>query len=264
MVRLQLRAHREAVGLGYLRGSPNPAIPYQSGYVNLREPMTVPRLLAGLRRHPRAALCFYGLPGTGKTQLAHHLADELGRELVCKSASDLLSKWVGQTEKLIAELFAEAEDRKDEVVILLDEADTFLRDRTLARASWELSHTNEFLARMERFPGVFICTTNLVDMLDVAILRRFQFRIEFLAMRCEQSLEAFRAVFGREPTPEERDQLRQLSGLVPADFANVARQRQFLGDAAAGSPMALLHDEVQARRGAPAGRPMGFLGHRAA
>ena len=260
MVRLQLRAHREAVGLGYLRGSPDPAIPYQPGYVNLREPMTVPRLLAGLRRHPRAALCFYGLPGTGKTQLAHHLADELGRE----SASDLLSMWVGQTEKLIAELFSEAEDRKDEVVILLDEADTFLRDRTLARASWELSHTNEFLARMERFPGVFICTTNLVDTLDAAILRRFQFRIEFLAMRWEQSIAAFRAVFGREPTPEERDQLRQLSGLVPADFANVARQRQFLGDAAAGSAMALLNDEVQARRGAPAGRPMGFLGHRAA
>ena len=72
--------------------------------------------------------------------------------------------------------------------------------RTLAHASWELSHTNEFLARMERFPGLFICTTNLVDTLDTAILRRFQFRVEFLPMRHEQSVEAFGAAFLRTPS----------------------------------------------------------------
>jgi SpoVK/Ycf46/Vps4 family AAA+-type ATPase len=258
VVRLQLRAHREAIGLDFQRGSLDPAIPYQSGFLNLREPMNVPALLSGLRNHPRAALCFYGVPGTGKTQLAHYLADQLGRELIYKSASDLLSKWVGETERLIAELFSEAEDRLDDVMILLDEADTFLRDRARAHASWELSQTNEFLARMERFPGLFICTTNLMDTLDPAILRRFQFRVEFLPMRCEQSIEAFAIVFGRSPGADEREQLRELSGLVPADFANVVRQLKFFEGKENANPTRLLRQELESRRGSIP-RSIGFI-----
>ena len=173
---------------------------------------------------------------------------------------DLLSKWVGETEKLIAKMFAEAEDRRDEVMILLDEADTFLRDRTLAHASWELSHTNEFLARMERFPGLFICTTNLVDTLDPAILRRFQFRVEFLPMRHEQSVEAFGAAFLRTPSIEECRELRDLSGLVPADFANVARQLKFFQGRENAHATNLLKAELEARRGSLS-RPIGFMSH---
>ena len=258
ITRLQLRSHREAIGLPYQRGILDLAIPYQPDFVNLREPMTVPVLLAGLRAHPRAAFCFHGVPGTGKTQLAHHLAAQLGRELIFKSASDLLSKWVGETEQLIAEMFAEAEDRQDEVIILLDEADTFLRDRTLANASWELSHTNEFLARMERFPGLFICTTNLVDTLDPAILRRFQFQVEFLPMRYEQSVEAFSAAFLRKPQIEESQQLREMTGLVPADFANVARQLRFFAGGGNANATTLLKAELKARRGTLA-QPIGFI-----
>ncbi|MFM9972811.1 MAG: AAA family ATPase, partial [Burkholderiales bacterium] len=257
VVRLQLRAHREAVGLSYQGGGIDLAIPYQPDYINLREPMTLPALLCGLRAHPRAAFCFYGVPGTGKTQLVHHLADQLGRELIYRSASDLLSKWVGQTEKLIAEMFAEAEDRKNDVLILLDEADTFLSDRTLAHASWERSHTNEFLARMERFSGLFICTTNLVDTLDPAVLRRFQFRVEFLPMRCQQVLAAFRATFQRTPSADEQRQLNDLDGLVPADFANVARQLKFFEGRENGNATKLLKAELAARRGLMP-RPIGF------
>ncbi len=258
VVRLQLRAHREAIGLDFQRGSLDPAIPYQSGFLNLREPMNVSSLLSGLRSHPRAALCFYGVPGTGKTQLAHYLADQLGRELIYKSASDLLSKWVGETERLIAELFSEAEDRLDDVMILLDEADTFLRDRARAHAAWEFSQTNEFLARVERFPGIFICTTNLIETLDPAILRRFQFRVEFLPMRCEQSIEAFTIVFGRTPGADEREELRELSGLVPADFANVVRQLKFFEGKEDANPTRLLRKELESRQGSMP-RSIGFI-----
>ena len=258
VVRLQLRAHREAIGLDFQRGSLDPAIAYQSGFLNLREPMSVPALLSGLRSHPRAALCFYGVPGTGKTQLAHYVAHQLGRELIYRSASDLLSKWVGDTERLIAELFSEAEDRVDDVMILLDEADTFLRDRARAHASWELSHTNEFLARMERFPGIFICTTNLVETLDPAILRRFQFRVEFLPMYCEQSIEAFTIVFGRTPRADEHEELCELPGLVPADFVNVARQLKFFGGKKDANLTRLLRRELESRRGSIP-RSIGFI-----
>jgi SpoVK/Ycf46/Vps4 family AAA+-type ATPase len=260
MVRLQIRSAREAVGLEYRQMERIAPIQYSSEYVNLAEPMTVPVLVEGLRMHRRAAVCFHGEPGTGKTELAHHVARELGRELVYKSVSDLVSPWVGVTEQKIAAMFASAEARCDDVVVLLDEADTFLRDRRLAHASWEASQTNEFLARMECFPGIFICTTNLADAIDPAALRRFLFRVEFLPMRPEQRITMFEATFGRAPVEHEIQALRQMSGLVPADFANVARQLRFMNETARALPLELLKEECRARRGSAAGRrPMGFL-----
>ncbi|MSQ51329.1 MAG: AAA family ATPase [Betaproteobacteria bacterium] len=146
------------------------------------------------------------------------------------------------------------------MIILLDEADTFLRDRSLARASWEVSHTNEFLARMERFPGLFICTTNLVDTLDTAILRRFQFRVEFLPMRHEQSVQAFHAAFLRMPSIEENQRIKEMDGLVPSDFANVARQLKFFAGGENPNATNLLKAELEARRGSRS-RPIGFMAH---
>ena len=151
-------------------------------------------------------------------EFGHHIAKALGRELIVKSGSDLLSPWVGQTEQLIAQMFEEAADRADDVVLLLDEAD----------ASWEVSQTNEFLAQMESFPGLFICTTNLLARLDTAVLRRFQLRLEFEALREDQLLALFAQTFGRAPTPGEAPALRRLAGsAIPADFANIARVLRF-------------------------------------
>ena len=66
-------------------------------------------------------LLFHSLPGVGKTEFAHYLADALDRELIQKRSSDLLSMWVGGTEKAIAAAFAQAEDA--EAILLFDEAD---------------------------------------------------------------------------------------------------------------------------------------------
>ncbi len=230
-VRLQLNESRRAMGQAALVEHTGSPVAYDAGCLNLGGGMDTDLLLAGLRRNGRAALCFHGVPGTGKTELARYLARQLERELVVQSGSDLLSMWLGETEKRIADMFARAGDRASQVLLLLDEADTFLKDRSKATASWELSQTNEFLARMEGFPGIFICTTNLIDRLDTAVLRRFQFRVEFRGMRFDQSQALFRSAFGREPTEPESRAMRLLDGkLAPADFSNVARQLAFLGE----------------------------------
>ena len=74
-----------------------------------------------------------------------------------RRASDLLSCWVGATEQNIARAFEEA--RKDDAVLLIDEADSFLQDRRGAGHSWEVTQVNEVLTQMENFEGVFIATT---------------------------------------------------------------------------------------------------------
>ena len=64
-------------------------------------------------------------------------------------------------------------------MLLLDEADSFLRSRRMAERHYEVSEVNEMLQGMERFGGLFICTTNLFEDLDEAALRRFTFKLRF-------------------------------------------------------------------------------------
>ncbi|KXS55540.1 MAG: ATPase central domain-containing protein [Marinobacter sp. T13-3] len=130
-----------------------------------------------LRRGQPARLCLYGPPGAGKTAYASELADRIGHPFKLVSGSDLQSCFVGETEKNIVGIFAEAE--RSGAVLLLDEADTFLFDRETANRSWEVSMTNEFMVRMERFKGVFLATTNRMDSLDSAVMRRFQLKVRF-------------------------------------------------------------------------------------
>jgi SpoVK/Ycf46/Vps4 family AAA+-type ATPase len=136
-----------------------------------------------------------------------------------------------------------------------------LGDRSHARASWEISHTNEFLAQMESFPGLFICTTNLLDRLDAAVLRRFQFRLEFEALRTDQVLQLFVQTFGREATPGEAMALQRLAGsAVPADFANIARVLRMTPELLNGDVVGLVQEEVRSRRGMLGSvRAMGFM-----
>ncbi|MGG9078566.1 AAA family ATPase, partial [Escherichia coli] len=91
-----------------------------------------------------------------------------------KRASDLLSKWVGETEAQIAQAFADA--RRQEAVLLLDEADSLLFDRTRAHNSWEVGQVNELLTWLDRLPFPVVAATNHPDSLDPATLRRFVFK----------------------------------------------------------------------------------------
>ena len=205
---------------------------YDLSLVNTESRFEVPRIVEALRRRTWGTLCFYGPPGTGKTALAEHLAHELDRPLMIRQASDILSKFVGETEQNMARMFADA--TTEGAVLLLDEADSFLRSRQRAERHYEVSETNEMLQGMERFTGVFICTTNLFDELDEAALRRFTFKIRFRPLTPAQRERMFitEALGGAKEalTDEQRSRLHLLEALAPGDFAAVRRQVEILGE----------------------------------
>ena len=192
-------------------------------------------LCAGLARRPEARICLYGPPGTGKTAFAHHLAGKLNKPILQKRASDILSKWVGEAEQNIANLFQHA--ARDGMIVLLDEADGFLQERSDARQSWEITQVNELLVQMETFSGIFIASTNLMHSLDAASIRRFDFKIKFDYMRAEQAWHMFTRVLQEHGirsslnlTPYKQA-LAKLDKLTPGDFATVLRQTLSLGEA---------------------------------
>ncbi|MBI5259190.1 MAG: ATP-binding protein [Burkholderiales bacterium] len=207
---------------------------YDLGLLNLESRFPIERIVEALRRRGHGTLCLHGLPGCGKTALAEHLAHSLGRPLMVRLASDLVSKFVGETEANMARMFAEAE--AEQAVLLLDEADSFLRSRRRAERHYEVTEVNEMLAGMERFAGIFVCTTNLFDELDEAALRRFTFKIRFLPLAPAQRERMFVAEAlppGAMPTPEQHQRLAALDLLTPGDFAAVQRQAELLGAALA-------------------------------
>jgi SpoVK/Ycf46/Vps4 family AAA+-type ATPase len=234
VVRETISAMRRALLGSPLKRARQPATRFETEFLNLAGGISPGRIADALARNGRGTLCFYGPPGTGKTEFAHVLADALGRELVTRSAAGILSPWVGMTERNLANLFSQLDTERS--VLFLDEVDSLLRDRRLARHGWEATQVNELLQQMERFPGIFIAATNLVDNLDTAALRRFDFKLHFRPLLAAQR----RSLFARE-TLGEAAQSKQLPRLVietldtldmltPGDFANVARQQLLLNE----------------------------------
>lgn len=166
-------------------------------------------------------LLFHGSPGTGKTELAKYLSKECGRNLLVKRASDLLNPFVGLTEKLIAEMFREAE--RDGAILLLDEADSMLRERSTARHSWELTQTNELLTQIENFKGVLIACTNLIDIMDKAVIRRFSWKVHFRPLTASQRVVLFKKWFPIAVLDElATTDLAAITVLSPGDYKAVA------------------------------------------
>lgn len=208
-----------------------PVTGYSLEYLNTAGRFSPEQILQSLRRRPQGSMLLYGPPGTGKTQFVEHLASALGLPLISKSASALLSKWVGGSEKNIAAAFEEA--AAEDAILFFDEGDSFLRSRQLARNNWEVTQTNELLQRMERFGGIVVVATNLFRDLDAAALRRFTFKIEFRELDSNQRWKMFVAEAGladRLPTvaAETREdwerRLLFMRYLTPGDFATVKRQ----------------------------------------
>lgn len=209
-------------------------LPLKTGYSlkYLNVDADVPALLAGLKKHLSASICFYGVAGTGKSELARHIADQLSKPLLTKRTSDLLDKYVGESEKNIAAMFAEAKSQG--AVLILDEADSLLSDRREAQRSWEVTKVNELLTQMECFEGIFICTTNLIERLDQASLRRFAFKIRFDYMNKTQRLSMFQQELLRlggdiNESVNYVAQVSALDCLTPGDFAVAARQFELWG-----------------------------------
>ena len=214
------------------RGARRVVTHYDLNLVNTESRFELPKIIEALRRKSYGTLCFYGPPGTGKTALAEHIAQALQLPLMIRQASDIMSKFVGETEQNMAKMFEEAQT--ENAVLLLDEADSFLRSRRMAERNYEVSEVNEMLQGMERFTGVFICTTNLFQELDEAALRRFTFKIQFKPLTAPQRERMFvaEALAGDASkfSAEQASRLMQLSALAHGDFASVKRQVDVLGE----------------------------------
>ncbi|ACM92097.1 aaa family atpase [Nautilia profundicola AmH] len=134
-----------------------------------------------------AKIIFYGPPGTGKTLTAHSIAKELDKPLLSLDSSKILSMYVGESEKNVRRLFDEyysiCEKLKTKPILLLNEADQFLSSRTTAAfSSADKMHNqmqNIFLEQLEKFDGLLIATTNLLETIDSAFSRRFEYKILF-------------------------------------------------------------------------------------
>ena len=185
-------------------------------------------LIQGIKESKSARICLYGVPGTGKSAYTKFIAKSLKKPIIIKKGSDLLSMFVGGTEKNIALAFKEAKEKH--AVLVFDEVDSFLQDRSMAARSWEVTQVNEMLVQMESFDGIFIATTNLIDNLDKACLRRFDLKLEFGYLLPEQARNLFKKECALLKVKFDENASKKVSSLgllAPGDFASVRRQAKF-------------------------------------
>lgn len=172
-------------------------------------------------------MLFYGLSGTGKTEFARYISESLGKELLLKRASDILDKYVGGTEQNIAAAFEEAV--RNDQILLFDEADSFFSDRKNAERNFERTQVNEFLTQLEEFPGIVICTTNLRNIMDPAMLRRFHITVDFKALTEEGVKKLLGKFFsGYEFEDKLLRRLCDYGSVTPGDFGKLADTIKFM------------------------------------
>jgi SpoVK/Ycf46/Vps4 family AAA+-type ATPase len=263
LIERQLKNADAALGTKVQNDKSRPTVTsYNLDMLNVETRFEIPRIVKALSDRGHGTLCFYGAPGTGKTALAEHIAKALEKPLIIKQASDLMSKFVGETEQNMAAMFKEAE--AEGAVLLLDEADSYLQDRRGAQRSYEVTEVNEMLQGMERFKGIFVCTTNLLDRIDQAALRRFTFKIKFKPLTPEQRetmfvTEALAGEVGKLDA-DLKARLAKLEVLCPGDFAAVKRQIDILGEGfTADEFMSQLEAEHRIKPEVRESRGMGFL-----
>ena len=197
------------------------------------------------------SLCLYGASGTGKSAFAQYLADELHIPTIKKKCSDLMSMFVGETEKCISQAFEEAKDRG--AMLIFDEADSFLRDRTTAVRNWEITQVNEMLTQMEKHTYPFVCTTNLMNKIDQASLRRFTFKIKYNYMTDEQKTLCFEHFFGIKNIS-----LNHILSLTPGDFVVVKNKAEILDCLNDKTELIKMLEQEQINK-APVHKKIGFI-----
>jgi SpoVK/Ycf46/Vps4 family AAA+-type ATPase len=232
---------------------------YDPSYINTDT--NLKELAEGIKNNSNARLCLYGVPGTGKSAFGKWIAQYTDKPFVLKKGSDLISMWVGGTEKNIANAFKEATD--EGAVLVFDEVDSFLQDRRGAKNSWEVTQVNEMLVQMENFDGIFIATTNLMSGLDQASLRRFDMKLEFGYLKSKQAWKLFvEECKSLDISIEEKEQVKNrvksFTQLAPGDFAAVRRQNRFRPVKSAEMFLERLEEELSVKEGSGDVR-MGFL-----
>ena len=149
------------------------------------------------KRGIEAKIIFYGVAGTGKTLTALALAKSLKKDVLSFDCSKILSMYIGESEKNVRSIFDKYYElrtqTKSEPVLLLNEADQFLSSRASGGVSSSDKMHNQmqniFLEQIERFDGILIATTNLLENLDKAFSRRFNYKIEFVKPNKAQRID---------------------------------------------------------------------------
>ncbi|BAZ93736.1 AAA ATPase central domain protein [Thiohalobacter thiocyanaticus] len=252
----------EAMGSRYSSPASQPAGPmtYSLDYLNPDEDLE--SLAQGMRQAGQGRLCLYGPPGTGKTAFGDYLAEVVDRPCIHKRLSDLLGPYVGQTEKAIASAFTEA--RRQSAVLMIDEIDSLLHQRQLDGKSWEINQVNEFLTQMEAFEGILIATTNMMEGLDTAALRRFDLKIRFDYLVPDQVRRLLEHLAEEiaEAAPDDdvlQRRIARLSAVTPGDFMTVVRQLRLRGKATTRQALVDGLEKEMAAKRPRSNRPIGFV-----
>jgi len=165
-----------------------------------------------------ARIIFYGAPGTGKTMTAYSLAKSLRKAVLSFDCSKILSQYVGESEKNVRSVFDTyyelCEKSKSEPVLLLNEADQFLSSRGGVGHSTDKMYNqmqNIFLEQIEKFEGVLIATTNLLQNIDKAFSRRFNYKLEFKKPALKQRVQLWQLMLPENADYEEGFDLKALA-----------------------------------------------------
>ena len=145
------------------------------------------------------SVLLYGPPGTGKTMGAQVIANELGLQLYKIDLSQIMNKYIGETEKNLSDIFSEA--KKSNAILLFDEADSLFGKRTDVKDSNDKSANNEtsfLLQKMEEYDGVSILTTNKFNNFDEAFRRRIRFIVSFPMPDVNMRRELWKKVFPKQ------------------------------------------------------------------
>jgi hypothetical protein len=173
---------------------------------------------------------FEGVSGTGKTMAAEVLAADLGLDLYRIDLSQVVSKYIGETEKNLARVFAAAESGG--AILLFDEADALFGKRSEVRDSHDRYANVEvsyLLTRMESYDGLAILTTNAKDAIDAAFMRRIRFVVRFAFPDEAERAEIWRRAFPEQTPTEDFDPaaIARLN-LTGGNIRNVALNAAFL------------------------------------
>ncbi|HSK02464.1 MAG TPA: ATP-binding protein [Kofleriaceae bacterium] len=204
----------------------------------------------GFRGAAGISVLFSGSPGVGKTMSATAIASALSLAIYEIDLSQVMSKWVGETEKNLAEVFDAAEP--GHVVLLFNEADSLFGKRTADASSandrYANLEVNYLLQRLERFGGLSILTTNLAKSIDQAFRRRFAYDVQFTFPSVDIRERLWRRVFPARASTQgirhrELAERFELSG----GYIKVAVERAAFLAAGRGEPitMPILIDTIE-------------------
>lgn len=191
-----------------------------------------------------ASMIFTGPPGTGKTMAAQVMANELELELYKVNLASVVSKYIGETEKNLNEIFERA--RRSRVVLFFDEADVLFSKRTEVKDSNDKYSNMEsafLLQKIEEFTGIAILATNFVQNFDEAFKRRMKFLVEFPFPDKKQRSEIWQKVFPPEAPVGTLDfeYLVENFTLSGSNIKNIALHAAFLAASGGAETIEMQH-----------------------